>query len=332
MSEAVTSLVGEPEATEGEEGPRRRRLALLLVALVAVALVAVGLDRMSQGRPGPPPGSWTLTPYRGLGAWVDAYDWTTELGGSTPSVGPDEIDAMADAGVQTLFLQTGHQRSVHDVIEPERLDELIDRAHANDMHVVAWYLPTLTDPARDLRRLVAASELKVDGLAVDIEAVNIDDVPERTRRQVELNASLRAAIDPDRPIGAITLSAVHLQVVNTSFWPGYPWADIGRTYDVLLPMAYWSIRTGDLRDGGRYVAENIDRLRSSTGDPDLPIHVVGGIADGVTDADLDGMLAAAQAGGAIGGSLYDWATSHPDQWARLAPLAALRNVPSADDG
>ena len=41
-----------------------------------------------------------------------------------------DIDAMADAGVQTVYVQTSHDRSAADVIEPDRLDELIDRAHA----------------------------------------------------------------------------------------------------------------------------------------------------------------------------------------------------------
>ncbi len=55
---------------------------------------------------------------------------------------------MADSGVQTVYLQTSHSRSAQDVMEPERLDELIDAAHANGMHVVAWYLPTLADVER----------------------------------------------------------------------------------------------------------------------------------------------------------------------------------------
>ena len=260
-----------------------------------------------------------MVPHEGLGAWVDVYDWTEELGGPTPPVGLEDIDAMADAGVQTLYLQTSSQRAPEDVIEPDRLDALIDRAHARDLHVVAWYLPTFEDVGRDLRRLVAASELRVDGLGVDIESTDLVNLVDRNERVVELSARLRDAVGDDKVLAAITLSSVHQQVVNPAFWPGYPWADLAATYDVLMPMAYWSIRTGDLREGGRYVGENIDRLRALVGDA-IPIHVIGGIADGVTIADLTAMVAAIQDRGAIGGSLYDWNTSTPEQWAALQPL------------
>lgn len=264
--------------------------------------------------------------HEGLGAWVDAYDWTVELGGEEPPVGPRDIEAMADLGVQTVYLQTSHRRSTDDVMEAERLDELIDAAHANGMHVVAWYLPTLVDVEADLRRLEAAATLPVDGLGVDIESTAVDDVAERNRRLVDLSTRLRGSVPAGRPIAAITLSAVHLQVVNPAYWPDYPWADLAASYDVMMPMAYWSIRQGELRDAGRYVGENIDRIRASTGDPDIPIHVIGGIADRVTDADLEAMVAAIEGRGAIGGSLYDWRTSEPSHWSTLAPLAGLRGA------
>lgn len=303
--------------------PRRRLVAMFVV--VAVGLAAVGVyDRLDRGRPDPPPGSWTNVVHTGLGAWVDAYDWTVALGGEDPPVGVDDIEAMADAGVQTVYLQTAHTRSPLDVMEPERLDELIDAAHGAGMHVVAWYLPTLVDVAADLRRLEAAAALRVDGLGVDIESIAVEDVAERNSRLVDLSTQLREALPAERPIAAITLSSVHLEVVNPAYWPGYPWGYLATTYDVIMPMAYWSIRQGDLREGGRYVGENIDRIRASTGDPDIPIHVIGGIADGVTDDDLTAMVGAIEAGGAIGGSLYDWQTSQPEHWSTLAPLASLR--------
>jgi hypothetical protein len=115
-------------------------------------------------------------------------------------------------------------------------------------------------------------------------------------------------------------------VVNPDYWPGYPWAEIGATYDAILPMAYWSLRRDDLRAGLRYVGDNIDLIRASVGREDVLIHPIGGIADGVTIADLEGMVAAIRAGGAIGGSLYDWATSTAAQWAALGPLRDLRVV------
>ena len=222
-------------------------LRLGVVAVVGVLAVAVAVWMGSSDGPGRPPGGWTRVPYEGLGAWVDAYDWTNGLGGAEPAFGVEDVEAMAEAGVQTLFLQTAHARLGSGIPEKERLEELIDAAHDAGLHVVAWYLPTLVDVDADLRQLMASTELDVDGIAVDLEATDVEDIAERTVRMVDLSRRLRAAIDevdPDRPIGAITLSAVHLQVVNPAFWPGYPWEEIGATYDVVLPMAYWTIRTG----------------------------------------------------------------------------------------
>src|SRR5688500_5710103 len=97
----------EDDAAPPAGGSRWRRVLALLVG-GAVLTVAIGVwDQLRpDGPPEPPPGSWTLVPHTGLGAWVDAYDWTVELGGADPAVGPEDLEAMADAGVQTVYLQT----------------------------------------------------------------------------------------------------------------------------------------------------------------------------------------------------------------------------------
>jgi hypothetical protein len=316
----------EPEVP-GADLARRRFLVRAGAAALAVSAGAVGFDLLRpKGRPASPPGSWTLAPHQGLGAWADAYDWTVALGGPRPKVGPDAVGAMAAAGVQTLYVQTSHRRSADEVMEPGRLDDLIDSAHSHHLHVVAWYLPTFTDVGRDLARLVAASELRVDGLGVDIESLAVADTAERNRRVLDLSHRVRAAVGTDKRLAAITLSPTHIQVVNQAYWPSYPWADLGASYDVVLPMSYWTLRRGDLRAGARYVGDDIARVRASTGG-DLPIHAIGGIADAATVADLGGMVTAIRQGGAIGGSLYDWSSSTRAQWAVLRPLRDLRPPP-----
>lgn len=313
----------DPDApVPGFRSGRRGRIvlgALLVVALVGVG-VAWSLDRNS-GPTGPIAAPWTLEPHQGLATWVDAYDWSHALGGETPAVGEEDFAAMADLGIQTVYLQTSHL-GVPDqvVLEPERLKSLINAAHHNGLSVVAWYLPTLADVDVDLERLLASAALDVDGLAVDIESTVVKDPAERNARLLELSAALRSAL-PDRVIGAITPSAVHLQVVNPDFWPDFPWAAIAKTYDLILPMSYWSIRLPEWRDGNRYVGEDIDRIRAATGNPNLPLHIVGGIADKATVEQVQGMLQAIEArDGVVGGSLYDWATSSSQQWAALSAL------------
>src|SRR3546814_20029292 len=93
-------------------------------------------------------------------------------------------------------------------------------------------------------------------------------------------------------------------------------------------MAYWSVRRPEWRDGERYIAENSDRIRAATGRPDLPVHPVGGIADGVSVPEVEGMLRASAARGAVGLRLYDWRTSNPAQWAALAPIRRCPGDPS----
>ena len=128
---------------------------------------------------------------------------------------------MASEGVQTLYIQASRWNSPTDILEPERLQPIIDRAHEHGIAVVGWYLPTLEDPATDLRRILAIAALDVDGVAVDIEARNVRDVGERNRRLVELSSQLRASL-PGRAIGAIVLEPVLLEDVNPRYWPAFP--------------------------------------------------------------------------------------------------------------
>lgn len=304
---------------------RRRRALAAITALSVVGLALAwavdGDDPTDARRTELAAEAWTLAPHEGVGTWIDVYDWTDEFTGGQPAVDLDDIDRMAELGIETVYVQTAHNRSVaKGVIEPDRLEALIDRAHERGLHVVAWYLPPLTDIEADLGRLVASAGLPVDGLGVDIESLEVTDIAERNRRLLDLTTRLRADMGDDRVLAAITPSPIHLQVVNASFWPTFPWVELGGAYDVILPMAYWSIRHEALRDGERYVGDDIDRVRAATGDPEIPIHAIGGIADAIPADQVAGMVRAIQARGVLGGSLYDWVTSSPEQWAAMAPL------------
>lgn len=264
-----------------------------------------------------------LQPYTGLGAWVDVYDWSLTYGKDGPLVEEADIDVMADSGVQTLFIQASKWDAPAEVLEPDRLDLLLRRAEERDMAVVAWYLPTLEDPAADLRRLLAISELDIDALAVDIEARAVVDVAERNRRLVELSGALRRAL-PGVALGAIPVPPVLLEVVNPAFWPGFPWRELAPLFDVWLPMSYQSDRrqSSGYRDAYRYTAENIDRLRANLGLPGAPVHTIGGIANSTSAADVVGMARAATERGCLGASLYDWRTTPSELMASLGVFRA----------
>ena len=79
-----------------------------------------------------PPPSRDLAAYRGLGTWVDAYDFSPQYqpNGAPPPVTPDSIDRMPAQGVHTLYLQAAKDdtRSPGDLVNPEILGPLLARA------------------------------------------------------------------------------------------------------------------------------------------------------------------------------------------------------------
>jgi hypothetical protein len=261
--------------------------------------------------------------YDGLGAWVDLFDLADH------TVGPDDVDAMADAGVRTLYLQAARQSTTGEpsppgVSDPGLVGRFLVRAHQRGLRVVGWYVPRFDDVDRDLAHLRAISSFDVlghrfDGVAVDIEwTESVTDPAERSARLVDLSERLRAGVGDDA-VGAIVLPPVQLDVVNPGFWPGFPWRQLAPLYDAWLPMNYWTERTAasGYRDAARYTAENLDRLRSDVGH-DAPIHVIGGLGADLGAGDLDAFTTALDDHGAVGASVYDWATLAPDARNQLA--------------
>jgi hypothetical protein len=271
---------------------------------------------------------FTMEPYRGLGAWLDVYDWSATYAAFSPGVEPDAVDALAAEGVQTLFIQASKWDAPEYILEADRVMAFIDRAHQHGISVVAWYLPTLEDPGLDLQRMLAIAAMPVDGLAVDIESRKVDDIGERNRRLIELSSALRAAL-PGEVIGAIPLEPVLIEDVNPNFWPEFPWAEIAPSYDVWLPMAYWTNRRDDSpwRDAYTYTATNIDRVRERIGRPDAPVHALGGIGDATSVGDMHGFLNASRDHGAMGGSIYDFRTTSAPLWPELLPFRDMRPSP-----
>lgn len=262
-----------------------------------------------------PPGG--IEPYRGLGVWLDVLDWSPSYTGGRVSVTPTAVDRMADLGVQTIYIQTSRFNRAEDIIDPVVLDQFITRAHARGIRVVAWYMPTHDDQEADVRRLVAAANLPVDGVCVNIESTNQPDIELRNQRLLDLSYRLRRSTA--KSMSAVVIPPVVTEHLNRNYWPDFPWRQLSGTYDVWMPMAYWSNRTPDSgwRDGYHYIAENTALIRSLTGRPDAAVHPVGGIANEVTVAEVDAMAQALHDTGAIGGSVYDYATTADALWPSL---------------
>lgn len=272
-----------------------------------------------------PPAPWSVGVHRGLGAWVDVWDWSLWGSSGDPQVTLGTVDALAAQGVRTIYLQTTRIDKPDAVLEVDRLLALVDRAHQHGMFVVGWYLPTFVDPADDLRRIEAAMALPLDGFALDIESQEVADPAERTRRLLAMSQHLRE-VAGDRVLVANVLPPVQMEELAPSLWPGFPWAELGEYYEVFMPMGYFTFREDGhhWRDAEAYTAENVRRIRERVGDPNLPVHFIGGIADLTTVEDIEGMTRGAQATGAIGLSLYDVATTGTELWAPMQAWHELR--------
>jgi hypothetical protein len=260
------------------------------------------------------------SPYAGVGTWLSRYRITREFGGPAPPVTPDDVDAMADAGVRTLYLQPAADDPRYPgLLSTDLLGEFLARAHERDVQVVAWYLPRFGDIAGDLRRLREIADFRVDGqgfdaIAVDIEFTDSVELAPRNERLVELSRQLRAAL-PDVELGAIVLPPVVTDVLNTAYWPDFPWQELRDLYDVWLPMAYWSNRSEEgFTDPHWYVGENIARVRRHLDDPCAVVSVIGGYDLLETAEDYAAMARAATEHQAIGVSIWDWPTTPPSAW------------------
>ena len=287
------------------------------------------------------PSAASADPYRGLGTWLDRFDWTTQWSKKPiPPVTAATVDAMWAQGVQTIYIQASHWSTVPDVLEPEKLQPIIDRAHQLGMYVVVWYLPAFQDVNTDLRKVVAIANLDVDGISIDIEERDVvKDVAERTRRLISFTQSLRGLlpgrflsnniIEPlalDGVPGIWTLPSGQPPPPVALWWRGpFPYVEIAPAFDLWMIQSYWTNRGANTgwRDGYRYVSENVNRLRRVLNRPDLPVHVIGGVGDKSPALnDVSGMLQAAREVNSTGLSFYDWLVTNSSFWQYLRAFRA----------
>jgi hypothetical protein len=301
-----------------------RRLGLVVGAVVAVVAVVVAATVVLLRPAGAEP---DLDPYRGLGTWVDVFDYAAL----------DPVTAVADMrarGVRTLYLSTARFNSAGDFFNAAEAGQWLDRAHAAGIKVVGWYLPAYGDMDRDVRRTVAIAEfVSPGGQRFDAVGVDIERLDEVTRAQFNTRLVTHLQLvrgQTDTLTGAIVPSPFATDPGNN--WEGFPWSAVGGSADVVIPMALWSFRDGcpgtevcafSATQVYQWVRDQTQRARSLTG---LPVHVEGGVDDPgpertpVTPARVQRFADAVRDGGAIGGSHYDYATTAPSLWPILDDL------------
>jgi hypothetical protein len=279
-----------------------------------------------------PPPARDVSVYKGLGTWVDAFDFSPEFQskGVPPPVTPQSMDDLAAVGTKTLYLQAAKDdsRSPGDLVNPEILAPMLIRAHAKGIRVVAWYLPKFYDLDSDMRRLLAIRDFRADGHGFDGIGLDIEwtrDVPnaaERNVRLIDLSRRLRAAVG-SAALSAIPLPPVLIETINPRYWPNFPWRELAPLYDVWMPMGYWTFRTksSGYRDAYRYTEENVRRMRANLGLPDAVVHPIGGTDNKSSDVDYQNFVRACVDTRSIGGSIYDWRTTP------MGSYGILRGVP-----
>jgi hypothetical protein len=284
-----------------------RRSVALLAVVAAVCACSGTSGRADDQR--------DLSAYTGLATWVDLYD---------PHVlaRPEaSVAAMAKQGVRTLFLETSNYQMRQDVVRPDRVGRFVEAAHARGLQIVAWYLPSFRNLALDKRRALAAINfVSLDGegfdsFALDIESSVVHPASVRNARLLLLSRRIRAAA-PGWTLGAIVPSPRGMQLLP-AYWPEFPSAELADTFDVFLPMGYFTYREHLPGGSATYTSRNLALLRQWTGNPQLPIHAIGGLAEAATPAQVRAFVRAAGAGGAIGSSLYDFSTTSARQWREL---------------
>lgn len=285
----------------------------LLSLLIVAAVATLPVDAKPPALRAHP----SLRPFEGVGAWIDIYDegswehprWT--------------VEHLAAHGVGTIYLQTGNDARPQPIVHPRGTTEFLDAAHRAGLDIVGWYLPGLVDPATDLRRVQEAigfttpSGNRFDGFGLDIESAAVRNARVRTARVLKLSDSIRRIAGQTYPLGAITPSP-HGMAVHPAFWPGFPYRGLALQYDALLPMTYFTWRDSRAIDSQQYVAQSIEIVRNAVGSGAVPIHVIGGIAQDASTADVRGFTAAAGSEQVIGDSLYSSRGVTPEMWTLLA--------------
>jgi len=300
----------------------RRRLTGAAVALLVVAGASIAsVAPASADAP-------SLTVFRRVAAWVDVFDYAPRLqqAGTQPRVTPDSVSDMAALGVKTLYVQVANPDDApgDQLTDRTELRALLERAHERGIAVVPWFLPRLVAPDDDFATMRQIVKLRVggerfDGIGLDLESSEVADIPLRNQRTVAFSKRVRKLVGASMPVAAIVYPAVQIEVLNTTLWPNFPYRGVDRWVDAWMPMSYYTYRdaASGLRSAYRYTVDSVDRLRQRVGDPKVPVHLIGGLAEDSTPDDYLDMARAAKATGALGWSMYDYATTGSWAWPYL---------------
>lgn len=275
---------------------RLPRPLIVLVALAAALIVAPTAPAQSDP-------ATRAAVFAGAGEWVDLYDATIH----EPQYVVDQAVAHQ---VTTIYWETSNYHSPSDVMYPDDLQQVLALAHAQGIKVVPWYLPGYRNIGLDRRRFAAAIAAggadPVDGLGVDIEADIVRNRQLRASRAAAMVQWLRATY-PDLPMaGIVPRDAL-------AWWRIFPYAEVRASTDVMMPMCYTS-RYLTPAQTTAMSADCVTTIRTQTGDPAAPVHVIAGVTDFLKPRLLIAAARGARDAGSTGFSLYNLETTTAADW------------------
>lgn len=302
-------------------------LAVVAVSILAgVYLGATGVVKLPvrtapAASSAPATTAHTLDPYRGLGSWVDLYD---DRAWKNPAAA---VADMASHGVRTIYIETANSSSSSGLVHPSELAAFIREAHKRRMYVIAWYLPSFRADDVDYERVVQAVEFdagggqRFDGFALDIESTAVKPEPLRNQGFATLSERIRAKVGADYTLGAIIPSPLNLSR-KKGFWDDFPYQTVAKGYDVVLPMNYYSFNIHEPAPTYDAMVVNMRILRAQKGCATIPVHMIGGISEDSSAAQVSQFVQATKDTGCIGASMYGWAGTTPAEWRELSGVKA----------
>ncbi|MEX2275325.1 MAG: hypothetical protein WEA10_07170 [Actinomycetota bacterium] len=293
-----------------------------------------------------------VSDYQGAGTWVDIYDESWQ----NPAAA---VRAMHARGYRTLYLETSNYGRDSAFAYRAKTEQFLDAAHRWGIRTVAWYLPGFRNVEMDYKRSIAAIKLvtddgnRFDSFALDIEASIVRDPDKRSDRMLRLSERIRAFADgyasagPMYPLGAIIPSPRGIKYA-TGYWPRFPYRELMSIYDVIVPMSYFTWKVQGAAGVHWYMTQCFKILRRSSGVPDFPVHMIGGIADETSESETRAYVRTLREFGGVGGSYYTFPLTRGSHHALLQRLpvnprqtpampvglgydAPLGNIPGRDE-
>jgi hypothetical protein len=270
-------------------------------------------------KPKPKPKTPNVSLYSGLGAWIDIYD---DPAWRDPA---STVRNMASHGVKTLYIETANSKQKFAIKDPAKMAVFIDQAHAHKMNIVAWYLPDFANENLDNARIAAAVKFHTkrgqsfDSFTLDIESPVVKDEAARNRAFARVSDKLRKLAGPTYPLGGCIPAPAAIAHPG-SMWYRFPYDTLGKYYDAVLPMSYYTYHQRGYANVYADTVANLKVLKANKATAKMPIHMIGGETGSTTIPELQAFLAACRAYKAYGAGIYEWQGTTAAMWQQLSTV------------